>query len=212
MIFNVVSLLLSIAAAVTAVWSVYRQISRAKADSDLSMTTDLLLTHVRDKEFQQDQLWVLQDLGREHSPELGIEGLPSPSNYRLWNVGIVYEAVSIMLRYEITNPSIMLSLTQHRLIKTWEAVAPFVEAERARRGRVVFPFFEDAYAFAKEIDPDRFYQELGLRREDGSPRMAAPGAGGSGRSFTQEWRRWVSRRRPHRARGVARLGARSSRD
>lgn len=177
MIFNVVSLLLSIAAAVTAVWSVYRQISRAKADSGLSMTTDLLLTHVRDKEFQQDQLWVLQDLGRAH-----------------------------------TNPSIMLSLTRHRLIKTWEAVTPFVEAERARRGRVVFPFFEDAYAFAKEIDPDRFYQELGLRRGDGSPRTAVPGAGGSGRSFTQEWRRWASPRRPRRARAAARLGARSSRD
>ncbi|MCF3133824.1 hypothetical protein [Streptomyces olivochromogenes] len=205
MVFNLVSLVLSIVAVVASTWGISRQVARARADSDLSMTTELLLTHVRDAAFQQDQLWVLSDLPHEYGPENGIEGLPYPANYRLWNVGIVYESVAIMLRFDLTNPVILLSLAQHRLIRTWETMQPYIEAERAKRGRVVFPFFEDAYVFAKEVDANVLYREIALRHADGSLRSAVPGAAGPGRQFARQWRRWAGRREPRMARAVRRL-------
>lgn len=169
--FNVLSLVLSVVAVAASTWGVRLQISRARADSDLTMTTDLILTHVRDPQFQQDQLWVLNELAAEHGPENGLEGLPEPANLRAWNVGIVYETVSIMLRFELTNPIILMSLAQHRIVKTWEALEPYITAERERRGRVVFPFFEDAYVAAKTADPSQLYASVGLRKADGSLRV-----------------------------------------
>ncbi|MFI6645689.1 hypothetical protein [Streptomyces sp. NPDC050504] len=194
--FNVLSLVLSVVAVAASTWGVRLQISRARADSDLAMTTDLILTHVRDPQFQRDQLWVLNGLSAEHGPENGLEGLPEPANLRAWNVGIVYETVSIMLRFELTNPVILMSLAQHRIVKTWEALEPYVAVERERRGRVVFPFFEDAYVAAKAADPSLLYASLGLRKADGSPRVPDGRAGGA------PWRA------PGRGRGIG--GRRSS--
>jgi hypothetical protein len=194
-VFNLISLALSVLALGASAWGVYRQVGRARAASDLAMTTDLLMTHIRDEDFQRDQLWVLSELSGEHGPENGIEGLPYPANYRAWNVAFVYESVSIMLRYDIVNPVILISLAQHRLIKTWETLEPYIAAERRRRGRVVFPFFEDAYVLAKEIDPNVFYEDVGLRCADGSPRTAgSPGGRRRGR-FTRRWRTTESGRR-----------------
>ncbi|AWW41392.1 hypothetical protein [Streptomyces cadmiisoli] len=207
MVFNLVSLVLSLLALGTSAWGVYRQVGRARAASDLAMTTDLLLTHIRDEDFQRDQLWVIYELPDEHGPENGIEGLPYPANYRVWNVAFVYESVSIMLRYDIVTPVILISLAQHRLIRTWETLEPYISAERARRGRLVFPFFEDAYVLAKEVDPHVFYADVGLRRSDGTPRPpTAPGRGRLARA-TRRWRTTESGRR----RALRQMRARSYR-
>ncbi|WP_327350536.1 hypothetical protein [Streptomyces sp. NBC_01304] len=112
---NLTSLVLSVAAVAVSSWGIRLQVSRARAASDLAITTDLLLTHVRDPKFQWDRRWVLNDLAQEHGPENGIEGLPDPANYRVWNMGFVCEAISITLRCDMANPVILLeAAAKHR--------------------------------------------------------------------------------------------------
>ncbi|WP_419665336.1 DUF4760 domain-containing protein [Streptomyces sp. 2-1] len=170
MVFNIISLVMSVMALAASTWGVSQQIGRARADSDLAMTTELLLTHIRDPEFQRDQRWVLFELASAHSPDQGIDLLPDDAKYRAWNVAVVFEAVSIMMRFEIVNAEILTSLTHYRLMRTWEVLEPYIQAERARRGSVVFPFCEDAYAVARRTDPEALHHRLGLKRADGTPR------------------------------------------
>ncbi|MEU4167814.1 hypothetical protein AB0F46_13115 [Streptomyces sp. NPDC026665] len=168
--FNIISLVMSVMALVASTWGVVRQIGRARADSDLAMTTEVLLTHIRDPAFQRDQRWVLFELASHHSPDQGIDLLPGDAKYRAWNVAFVFESISIMMRFDIVNSEILTSLTHHRLMRTWEVLEPYIRAERARRGSVVFPFFEDAYATARRTDPEALHRRLGLKAADGRPR------------------------------------------
>ncbi|MGW6024267.1 DUF4760 domain-containing protein [Streptomyces sp. NPDC055099] len=167
---NVVSLIVSAAALLASTWGIRSQINRARAASDLAMTTGLLLTTIREPEFQSDQRWVLFDLAREHSPEDGIDLLPEPANYRIWNVAHVYECVGIMLHFGIVNSDILRSIARYRLQRTWEVLRPYIEAERVRRGATVYPFFENAYASVTDTDPDALHRRLHLKRWDGTPR------------------------------------------
>ncbi|MFJ3670625.1 hypothetical protein ACIPSE_29625 [Streptomyces sp. NPDC090106] len=170
MAFNVLSLVLSAVALVASTWGIGRQVARSRADGDRAWTTELLLTHVRDREFQEDQRWVLTRLAAEHSPDGGFNALPEEVAYRVWNVAVMFEAICITQYFDIVSDSILTSLTHYRLMRTWEAIEPFVLAERAHRGSVVFPFFEHAYATARRTDPDALYRRLGLLRADGTPR------------------------------------------
>ena len=115
-------------------WGIGKQVARSRAESDRAWTTELLLTHVRDRDFQRDQAWVLTRLDEEHSGE----------------------AISITQHVDIVNDGILTSLVHYRLIRTWEAIEPFVLAQRARRGSVVFLFF--------------LYRRLALLKADGTPR------------------------------------------
>ncbi|MEU9380896.1 hypothetical protein AB0D38_07845 [Streptomyces sp. NPDC048279] len=168
--FNIISLVMSVLALAVSAWGVRRQIGRARADSDLAMTTEVLLTHIRDPEFQRDQRWVLFELASSHSPDQGIDLLPDDAKYRGWNVAFVFEAISIMMRFDIVNSEILTSLAHHRLMRTWEVLKPYIQAGRVRRGSVVFPFFEDAYARARCTDPEAPHRRLGLKQADGSLR------------------------------------------
>lgn len=170
MVFNIISLVMSVMALAASTWGVSQQIRRAGADSDLAMTTEVLLTHIRDPEFQKDQRWVLFELTSQHSPDQGIDLLPDEAKYRAWNVAFVFEAISIMMRFGIVNSEILISLSHHRLMRTWEVLEPYIQAERARRGSLVFPFFEDAYATARRTDPEALHRRLGLKQADGRPR------------------------------------------
>lgn len=140
------------------------------AASDLAMTTDLLLTTIRDPVFQSDQRWVLFHLAREHGSEHGIDLLPEPANYRIWNVALVYESLGTMLHFDIVNCDILRSIARYRLQQTWEVQRPYIEAERARRRATVYPFFENAYASVDDVDLDALHRRLHLNCWDGALR------------------------------------------
>jgi hypothetical protein len=137
MIFNIITLPMSVAALAVSSWTAVRQINRTRAASDLTMTTDFLINHVRNPEFQRDQRFVLFELGQSHSPDQGIEQLPDPVNFTVWNVALIYQTVSIMMRCDT--------------------------AERRIRQAPLFPFFEDAYLTACRTDPVDIYRRMGLQ-------------------------------------------------
>jgi hypothetical protein len=130
------------------------------------MTVEVLINSVRDKDFQRDLLYVLHALAGEHSPELGIEGLPDRAREAAWNVAFLCENLGIMVVMGLVDRRIILSIGNYRVMRSWQVLEPYIRAERERRGARFMDFFENLYVEMRENPPEKIYRSLGLRRTE----------------------------------------------
>jgi hypothetical protein len=168
-----VSLATSVVALVVSVLVAWRQDRKTKSAGDFAAVLEVYLRDVRDKEYQNDQHYVVSRLGREHpQPGTTVSGLPETARNAVWNVAFLYESIGMMYKLGVMDRRIALGVFHFRIVQVWEAIAPFAQAERSHRDGPFLAFFENLYHEARALSPHDLLTPMALHTTP--PRTPAP--------------------------------------
>jgi hypothetical protein len=151
-LLNVISLTVTlVAVALSSVLS-WRAVNLSRDANHFPVITDLLSPH-RNPDFIRKERLVHEKLMDFH-PDSGFDGLPDP----IWEAAVVvteqYHMLGYLVMCGVTDADLLVHQVRHGAIRTWEAVEPFVQAERQLRGGE-FSFmnsFERFVEMAKKVD------------------------------------------------------------
>lgn len=116
-----------------------------------------LISEFRSRELYDDVVYVTTRLRFEHDPSLGISGLPEASRSSLLNVAYYFQSFAWLGELGVLHQK-HLQLVAGRIVLIWEAIEPYVQAERAvTQGPVL-------------VALQRSYDNLALR----GPKSASP--------------------------------------
>lgn len=162
---NLIASALAIAVSIIAL---LRQSHGIRTAQTMQFTVDTLLRDVRTDDFQERQQRVLTELDPTiHDPSLGISRLPSELSLAAWHVLFVYEIFGMMVARGMVDKDMLLSISKYRICATWEALYPYIEAERNTiRGAPFVPFYEDFYIQCRRTSLVKVYARLKLKRVD----------------------------------------------
>lgn len=79
-------------------------------------------------------LWE-QLIPSNHAHDLGFTGLPEPIRGYAYEVGCYYQHLSYMAEYGVADWEFIAVQTEWRLVRTWECIENYVNAERTFRGK-----------------------------------------------------------------------------
>lgn len=125
------ALVTSVAALAVAVLSSFRQLRMAHLTNQLPVMVELFRDY-RSYQFlaMEESLWKeLRDL----DPKVGFSGLPSSIRGTAYEVCNYYQTISYLSSLRITDNGIAILPTHYRVLKTWNAVEPFILQERLLR-------------------------------------------------------------------------------
>ncbi|MFI9169768.1 hypothetical protein [Streptomyces lincolnensis] len=88
--YNAATLAVSFIALALSGFATLRQTRHARSTSDMTLVLEVALRNIRDKEFQNDQRYVLTELARDHPPNGGMDALPEPARSMTRNVACTY--------------------------------------------------------------------------------------------------------------------------
>jgi stress response protein SCP2 len=88
-----------------------------------------LLDDFRSAKFHQHHRYVIDRLGADHDPNLGISGLPMEAQEAVYDVAFFLHNFVVLMRLGIIDDSYLRTLN-NRVVRTWEAIGPFVQRER----------------------------------------------------------------------------------
>ncbi|MFH8369017.1 hypothetical protein [Streptomyces sp. NPDC018031] len=164
-LYNVASLGVSFVALVLSAIAAWRQLRHARSQSALTTILEVYFRDIRDMDFQRDQTYVVTRLATEHPApdEGGIAALPEQAQHAIWNVAFMYESIGMMHALDMMDSRVALGVFNFRIIQVWEAMEPYIMAERAMRQAPFLAFFENLYLQARATPPADLYRELGLR-------------------------------------------------
>lgn len=127
------------------------------------MLLEVALHNIRDRDFQDDQHYVLTLLAQEHPPTVGMDALPEPVRTRTRNVAFSYEYIGAMVALGMVDSGLALSVFHFRVKQVWTALEPYVRTEREIRHAPFLPFFEHLYLTACANSTADFLHKLRLR-------------------------------------------------
>ncbi|MFI2367799.1 hypothetical protein [Streptomyces sp. NPDC018833] len=133
----------------------------------MALLLEVALSATRDKEFQNDQRYVLTRLVEEHPPEGGIDALPEQARIATRNVIFTYEYIGIMYALNMVDSRIALGIFHFRIRRVWETLEPYIRAERVARQAPFLPFFENLYIRAQDAPTEDILHSMGLRSTQG---------------------------------------------
>ncbi|HEY5832702.1 DUF4760 domain-containing protein [Streptomyces sp.] len=132
MVLNLVATGLSVVALIVTMYSATQQAVLLRRSNQLPAYVDLL-ADFRSVEFHDRYWFVTQRLSVEYDPVMGLSGLPDEVRREVYDVVYYYQNIAVLRLADIVDDE-MVALLRIRVIKVWEAVAPFVERERAVMG------------------------------------------------------------------------------
>ncbi|MFI9310941.1 DUF4760 domain-containing protein [Streptomyces triculaminicus] len=132
MVLNLVATGLSGVALFIAVYTAISQAVLLRRGNQLPAYVDLL-ADFRSMEFHDRYRFVTQRLSVEYDPVLGLSGLPDEARRQVYDTVYYYQNIAVLRLAGIVDDE-MMALLRGRVIKVWEAVAPFVERERELMG------------------------------------------------------------------------------
>ncbi|MFI7413364.1 hypothetical protein ACIBU0_32285 [Streptomyces sp. NPDC049627] len=161
--YNAATLAVSLIALALSGFATFRQTRHARTMSDMTMVLEVAMRNIRDKEFQSDQRYVLTELATDHPPDGGMDALPEPARSMTRNVAFTYEYISILYAFGIVDSRVALGIFHFRVNQVWEALEPYIRAERVARRAPCCPFFESLYLHARSKPAEETLRSLGLR-------------------------------------------------
>ncbi|MFI6316210.1 hypothetical protein ACIBG8_01755 [Nonomuraea sp. NPDC050556] len=119
---------LSVLALLSSVYFAFQQVTSTKRANYVPAYLTLL-DGFRSPTFHQHHRYVVQRLGVEHDPDLGISGLPAEAQEAVYDVAFFLHNFVILERLGIIDDRYLTTLND-RVVRTWQAIAPFVRRER----------------------------------------------------------------------------------
>ena len=131
-IINLAALATALGAIVASSLLSLRAIRLAQNANHVPIIVNLLAPH-RSGEFvgKETELW--NKLQNQDS-DCGFQNLPEPIRSYAFDIGLYYHVLGYLSEYGLANREFVIVQTRYRLLRTWEAIRPFVEGERRLRG------------------------------------------------------------------------------
>ncbi|MER6789533.1 hypothetical protein ABT330_33800 [Streptomyces sp. NPDC000658] len=162
--FNLVATGLSAVALLVTLYSAVSQTGLQLRSNQLPALD--LLADFRSAEFHERYSFVTQRLLAEYDPALGLSGLPNDVRRQVYDIVYYYQNIGVLRLADIVDDE-MVALLRIRVVKVWEAVAPFVLRERevmGTDGRYLLRGLEDMAHEARHMPQDIIDQLMHVSR------------------------------------------------
>ena len=159
-----VSALSAVVAAVALLLSV-RQI-RLLRRQNLSPVVMDAFREARTEEWFEAFDWIRADLAREHSPDLGVSGLPEVARRRVRKVGFFYDNLGVLVAAGVVPEDLVLGFFGPGMKVCWDSVKPYFDVEGRLRGLRYLVFYEHLVCLHEDKTVAQRYESIGLRRLD----------------------------------------------
>jgi hypothetical protein len=126
---NIIAIALSAIALGVSTWLAVRQVLLSKRANHLPAYLHLL-SEFRSREFNDHYLYVCEKLAEEHDAKLGISGLPDNAREAIYDIAYYYQAFALLILTRIVDEDVVLAFFHWRIVRVWEAIAPYVARER----------------------------------------------------------------------------------
>lgn len=161
-LFNVISIVLSVAALVVAVTTGVRQIRLAHGSTHLPVVLGAF-QHSQTPAWFQAQQYVLTTLAAEHDPACGWRDLPDTVREQVNIIGLFYDDLGKLAAHRMIDERLIIGAYGTPIVHLWDVLAPYVYTERRNHGLHFWIYFEHLAARTATIGPDRVYAALRLR-------------------------------------------------
>jgi hypothetical protein len=121
---------------------------------------------VRTEEWFEAFDWIRGDLSREHSPELGVSGLPEVARRRVRKVGFFYDNLGVLVVSGVVPEDLVLGFFGPGMKKCWDVIRPYFDVEGKIRGIRYLVFYEHLVCLHNDHEVAERYESIGLRRLD----------------------------------------------
>jgi hypothetical protein len=136
--FSLVAVAVSALALVISTTLAVLQVRIMKRGNYVSLVTDHI-KEFRSPGFYDDLVYVTTRLKDEHDPSLGVSGLPPEARMAVLNVAYFYQQFAWFIELDVLRREPAVELIAQRIRLVWEAIAPYLKAERSA---IPGPFFE----------------------------------------------------------------------
>jgi hypothetical protein len=166
-ILNVLAVAVSFGALAVSLVFATRQTRIMWQSNQVPLFVDLI-TEFRSKEFQHAEQYVLHKLGKEHSPDNGLLGLPDPARFAAATVQSFFGTVGQPVMHGIISEASTVSTIGQRGSRVWDELEPFIAEERRIRGDDDFAMFYEDFVYRTRINwpPETSYKLLIHRLTD----------------------------------------------
>lgn len=161
-VFNIATVTISVLAVATSIWVARRQIHLASGGNHLPVILDAF-QHTRGSDWLDAEEYVLTDLADEHPPARGYRDLPARARRHAGTIGLFYDDLGKLVAHGVINQNLIIGSYGTNIVRLWDALAPYVYAEREARGLHFWIYFEDLAARTASTPPGRVYTSLRLR-------------------------------------------------
>jgi hypothetical protein len=159
---NLITLAISLTALVVSVLMTLRQIRLASGGIHLPVVLEAF-KESRNPEWFAAQEYILNQLAEEHAPACGWRGLPMTSRTHVNTIGLFYDDLGKLVAHGMIDERIVIGSYGTMITLVWDALAPYVYAEREAHGLYFWIYFEDLAVRVAATHPKTVYAKLRLR-------------------------------------------------
>ncbi|WP_433075006.1 DUF4760 domain-containing protein [Dactylosporangium sp. CA-052675] len=168
MVLNLATLAISLTALVISMLLTLRQLRVASGGNHLPVVLNAF-RETRDAAWFEAEEYVLTDLAGEHAYRGGLRGLPEPARTHANTIGLFYDDLGKLVAHGMIEQSLVIGAYGTNIVRLWDALAPYVYAERRNHGLHFWIYFEDLAARTAARHPETVYAALGLRSRPPHP-------------------------------------------
>jgi hypothetical protein len=173
---NVTTVLVSVAALVVSSLIAARQVRLAAGGNHLPVVLEAF-QQTRSPAWLEAQEYVLNDLAA-HPADHGHRGLPEHVRRHTTTIGLFYDDLGKTVAHGMIDQRLVIGGYGTTIVRLWDALAPYVYAERRLHGLHFWVYFEDLAVRTAATTPEAVYRALGLRsRPPGVTNDAGPDGG-----------------------------------
>jgi hypothetical protein len=131
-LINGLALLIALAAVVTSSLLAWRTLRLTRNANHLPIVLDALAAQ-RTADFTRKEAELWQELPNK-DPDLGFSSLPEPLRGSAFEVSCYYQHLGCLAEYGVADWDFIAVQVTYRMLRTWDCIRPFVQAERTLRG------------------------------------------------------------------------------
>jgi hypothetical protein len=147
-ILNIVAAFASVSAVVTSSYLAVQALRYNRNANHMPVIIELFREHRSEAFVRKEQfLWRAMPL---QDPSKGFSRLPRKTRAYATDVALFYLMIGYLSEYQISDPELLALQVQYRLLKTWEAIEPYVRKERILRGGE-FTFLNTLEVFVERV-------------------------------------------------------------
>ncbi|EIV92633.1 DUF4760 domain-containing protein [Frankia sp. QA3] len=152
---SITALILSFLAVVVSV----RQARYARQANHLPLAVDIIQWY-RTPDFQDSYACVRDELG-SHSPSQGLAGLPEPVRKKSLDVAYFFNSIACLVKYGVVDEKFVMAIQHFAILNSWEALRPYIMAERDRERPIgYFRFFEHLAKRSEGLPREKIWKGL----------------------------------------------------
>lgn len=161
-ILKVTALMTSLVALAVSGRLALRQVQVAERSNNAAVVLKLFEV-ARGEEFVETQKYAREKLADKHEAALGITGLPEDLRHRMTLLTWFYDDLGKLVAQGAVAEDVVLGVFGAGVLRTWDALAPYVYAERQLRATNFQMYFEDLAARSAARTPQDVGRTLGPR-------------------------------------------------